>query len=93
MNYFDLYASYPDHTIAAAWDSQIKEADEDSWLAETLTAMWKANCLRASRRVTRSCAPCPAARAAPLPASHCTFQRTGRDLTGTLAAGRTTTTA
>ena len=27
MNYFDLYSSYPDHTIAAAWDSQVKEAD------------------------------------------------------------------
>ena len=23
MNYFDLYSSYPDHTIAVAWDSQV----------------------------------------------------------------------
>jgi hypothetical protein len=23
MNYFDLYSSYPDRTIAAVWDSQI----------------------------------------------------------------------
>jgi len=26
MNYFDLYSLNPDHTIAAAWDSQVKEA-------------------------------------------------------------------
>jgi len=37
MNYFDLYSSYPDRTIAAAWDSQIKEADKTPWLAGTLT--------------------------------------------------------
>ena len=37
MNYFDLYSSYPDRTIAAAWDSQIKEANNASWLAGTLT--------------------------------------------------------
>jgi hypothetical protein len=37
MNYFDLYSSYPDHTIAAAWDSQVKEADTTPWLANTLT--------------------------------------------------------
>jgi hypothetical protein len=36
MNYFDLYSSYPDHTIAAAWDSQIKEANKAPWIAETL---------------------------------------------------------
>ncbi len=36
MNYFDLYSSYPDPTIAAAWDSQVKEADKTSWLAEKL---------------------------------------------------------
>src|SRR5262249_36009823 len=36
MNYFDLYSSYPDRTIAAAWDSQVKEAD-NTWLAGTLT--------------------------------------------------------
>jgi hypothetical protein len=37
MNYFDLYSSYPDHTVAAAWDSQVKEADKTPWLADTLT--------------------------------------------------------
>jgi Putative Ig domain len=37
MNYFNPYSSYPDHTIAAAWDSQVKEADHTPWLAETLT--------------------------------------------------------
>src|SRR5262245_23323880 len=34
MNYFDLYSSYPDRTIAAAWDSQVKEADTTPWLTE-----------------------------------------------------------
>jgi hypothetical protein len=37
MNYFDLYSSYPDRTIASAWDSQVKEADKTPWLADTLT--------------------------------------------------------
>jgi hypothetical protein len=37
MNYFDLYSSYPDRTIAAAWDSQIKKANNAPWLADTLT--------------------------------------------------------
>jgi hypothetical protein len=32
MNYFDLYSSYPDRTIAAAWDSQVKEEDTTPWL-------------------------------------------------------------
>ena len=36
MNYFDLYSSYPDPTIAAAWESQVKEVDKTSWLAEKL---------------------------------------------------------
>jgi len=36
MNYFDLYSYYPDHTIAAAWDSQIKEVNKAPWIAETL---------------------------------------------------------
>ena len=36
MNYFDLYSSYPDRTIAGAWDSQVKEADNAPWLAEML---------------------------------------------------------
>jgi len=36
MNYLDLYSSYPDHTIAAAWDSQVKEADKNPWLSEAL---------------------------------------------------------
>ena len=64
MNYFDLYSSYPDPTIAAAWDSQVKEADKTPWLAEKLSQM-RASCLRASRRVTRICAPCLAARGVP----------------------------
>ena len=34
MNYFDQYSSYPDHTIAAAWDSQVKETAQTSGLAE-----------------------------------------------------------
>src|SRR5262245_51200722 len=37
MNYFDLYSSYSDRTIAAAWDSQVKEADQTPWLADALT--------------------------------------------------------
>src|SRR5262245_39993337 len=37
MNYFDLYSSYPDRTIAAAWDSQVKEAYKTQRLAGTLT--------------------------------------------------------
>jgi hypothetical protein len=37
MNCFDIYSSYPDRTIAAAWDSQVKEADQTPWLANTLT--------------------------------------------------------
>ena len=37
MNYFDLYSSYPDHTIAAVWDSQVKQADKIPWLTDTLT--------------------------------------------------------
>jgi hypothetical protein len=36
MDYFTLYSSYPDHTIAAAWDSQVKEADKNPRLADTL---------------------------------------------------------
>ena len=36
MNYFDLYSSYPDPTIVAAWDSQVKEVDKTLWLAEKL---------------------------------------------------------
>ena len=36
MNYLDLYSSYPDHTIVAAWDSQINEANKAPWIAETL---------------------------------------------------------
>jgi len=37
MNYFDLYSSYPNPTIAAAaWDSQLKEANKAPWIAEML---------------------------------------------------------
>ena len=38
MNYFDLYSSYPDPIIATAWDSQIKEAEKTSWLADKVAA-------------------------------------------------------
>ena len=34
MNYFDLYSSCPDHTIAAAWDYQVKEAAQTPGFAE-----------------------------------------------------------
>ena len=37
MNYFDLYSSYADRTIAAAWESQVKEADKTPWLSGTLS--------------------------------------------------------
>jgi hypothetical protein len=37
MNYFDLYSSYPDRTIAAAWNSQVKESNNTPWLAGALT--------------------------------------------------------
>jgi len=36
MNYFNLYSSYPDDTIAAAWDSQVAEAAQTPWLKEEL---------------------------------------------------------
>ena len=36
MNYFDLYSSYPDHTIAAAWDAQLAEATATPWFKEIL---------------------------------------------------------
>jgi len=36
MNYFDLYSSYPDHTIAAAWDAQLAEAAQTPWFKEIL---------------------------------------------------------
>ena len=39
MNYFDLYSSYPDRTIAAAWNSQVKEADKTPWLADALNGV------------------------------------------------------
>ena len=35
MNYFNLVSNYPDPTIAAAWESQIKEADKTARLADT----------------------------------------------------------
>ena len=36
MNYFDLYSSYPDHTIAAAWASQLREAKKSPWIIEPI---------------------------------------------------------
>ena len=71
MNYFDLYSSYPDRTIAAAWDSQVKEADTTPWLAGTYGVRRRAVCtlcgvLRGAARLTPQRAACP-------PASACTF--------------------
>ena len=37
MNYFNLDSSFPDRTIAAVWDSQVKEANKTPWLFDTLT--------------------------------------------------------
>ena len=39
MSHFDLYSSSPDHIIAAAWDSQVKQASKYPWIAASL-----ANC-------------------------------------------------
>jgi hypothetical protein len=36
MKYFDLLTSYPDHTIAAAWESQISDPSQTPWLTELL---------------------------------------------------------
>src|SRR6476661_5913749 len=36
MNYFDLYSSYPYHTISAPWHSQVKEADKNPCLSDAL---------------------------------------------------------
>src|SRR5262245_43122986 len=37
MNYLDLYSSYPHRTIAAAWESQVKETDDTPCLADALS--------------------------------------------------------
>src|SRR6516164_5330314 len=36
MNYLDLYSSYPDKTITAAWNSQLKAVDNTPWFAKIL---------------------------------------------------------
>jgi hypothetical protein len=36
MNYLDLYSSYPDRTIVAAWDCQVKEVETTPELADAL---------------------------------------------------------
>jgi hypothetical protein len=36
MNYSNPYSSFPDHTITAAWDSQVKQADKAPGLTHTL---------------------------------------------------------
>ena len=41
MNYLDLYSSYPDHTIAAAWNSQLEYANRNPWLNEALSQCGK----------------------------------------------------
>jgi hypothetical protein len=66
MNYLDLYSSFPDQTIAAAWDSQVKEADKTSWLAEKLA-------MRDSELSSRFAACYAELRALP-PASNCALQ-------------------
>ena len=63
MKYFDLYASYPDYTIAAAWDSQVKEAERTPWLATTLTHCGDELLARFAVRYA-SCALCLAVRGA-----------------------------
>jgi hypothetical protein len=55
MNYFDLYSTYPDRTIVAAWESQVKEADNTPWPACTLTECG-ANCLPAVSLPNLTCA-------------------------------------
>ena len=89
MNYFDLYSSYPDRTIAAAWDSQVKEADKTPWLAGTLTMRGRVVCALCGLLRGAAC-PTPR-RAARPPAPACTFQRGGRDLAGILAGRKRTT--
>ena len=92
MKYFDLYASYPDYTIAAAWDSQCKDADKTWWLADTLAK-------RESEMFARFAACYAELRALPRSARRTvqrqprSLQRTGRDLTRILTTGWTTTTA
>ncbi len=61
MNYFDLYSSYPDPTIAAAWDSQVKEVDKTSWLAEKL-ATRESELFARFAACYADCALCPAVR-------------------------------
>jgi hypothetical protein len=85
MNYFDLYSSYPDRTIAAAWDSQVKEADKTPWLAGTLNEC-------GDELFARFAACYAELRALPRSARRA-LQRAGRYLAGVLTAGRTTTTA
>ena len=92
MNYFDLYSSYPDQTIAAAWKPQCNEANKTSSFADTLKDCVSDLYARFAARYAELHALPRSARRA-LPASTCTFQRTGRDLAGILTAGRTTTTA
>jgi hypothetical protein len=61
MNYFNLYASYPEQTIVAAWDSQLSQAAQTPWFKEIFCGVAR-NYFRALRLVMRSCAFCPAAR-------------------------------
>ena len=89
MNYFDLYSSYPDPTIAAAWDSQVKEVDKTSWLAEKLAT-------RESELFARFAACYAELRALPRSARRALQRRIARSselaaiFPGTLTAWRTT---
>ena len=72
MNYFDLYSSYPDRTIAAAWDSQVKEAD-NTVARRRLDGVWGravwtiCGVLRGAAGFTSQRSTCP-------PASTCALQ-------------------
>jgi len=87
MNYLDLYSSYPDRTITTAWNSQVKEADENPWLNEALRRC--GDDLFARFAVLRRPPRFASRRAARTPASHCSL----RDLAQILPARWTTTTA
>jgi len=41
MHYLDLYSSFPDHTITAAWDCQMTEAAQTPWLGCDIGALNK----------------------------------------------------
>ena len=36
MNYLDLYSAYPDRSLTAAWEAQLKYANKNPWFNEAL---------------------------------------------------------